>query len=334
MSKMMQMESITSSTINVMGGPAGDPVLMNQLQQNYQQALSRVMSMPPEQQYAMLYPTAPSSQLSLEQNNSNDDNKVIDTPEYTVTISNQGGGSVTAVNKATQQSTKVWGDPHLSMNGKDLGTFTSNHILHLDDGTTIAINTTPTNDKGVSYISSATVGSADGNSIIKVGNVQGRGGLSVEQLNASGIASYMNAQNGGAVLNVASNGSISTNTDNGLFTFDPNNTTMDNAVLSQEDLTKSSVDMMTASFNQLVSQNYGQQATQQFTQYVSNTSINPQTSQQNNQQASPQFMQWVKDNTSPIWNNTDAWVVANAMNKGDPGKTVGTMQQWVSATWV
>lgn len=66
----------------------------------------------------------------------------IDLGNYTIDC-NESNSEFTVTNKKTGETTRVWGDPHVDVDGKHVGDFYGTTTLNLDDGTKITINTTP-----------------------------------------------------------------------------------------------------------------------------------------------------------------------------------------------
>ena len=66
----------------------------------------------------------------------------IDLGNYTLDL-NEGSSEFVLTNKATGETTRVWGDPHVEVDGQHVGDFYGRTTLNLDDGTKITINTTP-----------------------------------------------------------------------------------------------------------------------------------------------------------------------------------------------
>jgi hypothetical protein len=66
----------------------------------------------------------------------------IDLGNYTLDL-DEGNSEFLLTNKATGETTRVWGDPHVEVDGQHVGDFKGRMTLNLDDGTKISINTTP-----------------------------------------------------------------------------------------------------------------------------------------------------------------------------------------------
>jgi hypothetical protein len=62
----------------------------------------------------------------------------IDLGRYTLDL-NKSDSSFVLTNKATGQTTRIWGDPHFNVNGQQIGTFKGPMTLNLDDGTKITV---------------------------------------------------------------------------------------------------------------------------------------------------------------------------------------------------
>ncbi len=86
----------------------------------------------------------------------------IDTGRYTITASQSQAGQLTIHDNQTGKDTVVWGDPHITANGKDTAQFQHNGLtLKLDDGTTVQIQPTAVDGGGHSYINQVAVTKGD-----------------------------------------------------------------------------------------------------------------------------------------------------------------------------
>lgn len=75
----------------------------------------------------------------------------IDLGNYTLDL-NKSDSSFVLTNKATGQTTRIWGDPHFEVDGQQVGTFKGPLTLNLDDGTKITIYSKASADgSAVSY---------------------------------------------------------------------------------------------------------------------------------------------------------------------------------------
>jgi hypothetical protein len=85
----------------------------------------------------------------------------IDLGNYTLDL-DESNSQFVLTNKATGEQTKVWGDPHMVVDGKAVGDFYGTTTLNLDDGTKITINTTPYNaGNGMTLSSGLTITQGD-----------------------------------------------------------------------------------------------------------------------------------------------------------------------------
>ncbi len=101
--------------------------------------------------------SAPSAAPSLSVNGNS-----VNTGEYTITASTSDDGSLTITNNQTGQSTEVWGDPHIKVNGQDTADFQKDPLnIQLQDGTVIHIDPTPVNSNGVSHIGQVSITKGD-----------------------------------------------------------------------------------------------------------------------------------------------------------------------------
>lgn len=83
--------------------------------------------------------------------NQSGDRAHIDLGNYTLDL-NKADSSFVLTNKATGETTRIWGDPHFEINGQQIGTFKGPMTLNLDDGTKITIYPKASTDgKNVSY---------------------------------------------------------------------------------------------------------------------------------------------------------------------------------------
>lgn len=86
----------------------------------------------------------------------------VNTGEYTITAGTNDDGSLTITNNQTGQSTEVWGDPHIKVNGQDTADFQKDDLnIQLQDGTVIHIDPTATNSDGVSHIAQVSITKGD-----------------------------------------------------------------------------------------------------------------------------------------------------------------------------
>jgi len=131
----------------------------------------------------------------------------IDLGNYTLDL-DESNSQFILTNKQTGETTKVWGDPHMVVDGKAVGDFYGTTTLNLDDGTKITINTTPYNAGNGMTLSSQLVitqGSKamvvqglDQNTLgdLKIGQVA-NGGQFVDAINDDGVDIYENPQGSG-----------------------------------------------------------------------------------------------------------------------------------------
>ncbi len=98
----------------------------------------------------------------------------VNTGEYTITASTKNDGSLTITNNVTHQSTEVWGDPHIKVNGQNIAQFQKDNLnIQLQDGTVIHIQPTATNSKGVSHIAQVSI--TRGNEAVTMGGTGAKG---------------------------------------------------------------------------------------------------------------------------------------------------------------
>ncbi len=86
----------------------------------------------------------------------------VDTGRYLITASTSQAGQLTIHDKETGKDTVVWGDPHISVGGKDTAEFQNDGLsLKLDDGTMVQIQPTAKDAGGHSYINQVAVTKGD-----------------------------------------------------------------------------------------------------------------------------------------------------------------------------
>jgi len=108
----------------------------------------------------------------------------VNTGEYTITAGTKDDGSLTITNNATHQSTEVWGDPHIKVNGQNTADFQKDNLnIQLQDGTVVHIQPTATNSQGVSHIGQVSV--TKGNQAVTMGGT-GADGFA-DGVNTSGV---------------------------------------------------------------------------------------------------------------------------------------------------
>ena len=117
----------------------------------------------------------------------------VNTGEYTITAGTNDDGSLTITNNQTGQSTEVWGDPHIKVNGQDTADFQNDPLnIQLQDGTTVHIDPTALQN-GVSHIGQVSI--TKGDQSVTMGG-QGKdgfaGGVTTSGVQ-SGIAAYQGA---------------------------------------------------------------------------------------------------------------------------------------------
>ena len=98
----------------------------------------------------------------------------VNTGEYTISGSTNDDGSLTITNNQTGQSTEVWGDPHVKVNGQDTAEFQKGPLnIQLQDGTTVHIDPTAQNSSGVSHIGQVSI--TQGNQTVTMGGDSSKG---------------------------------------------------------------------------------------------------------------------------------------------------------------
>ena len=86
----------------------------------------------------------------------------VDTGEYTITGSTNDDGSLTITKNQTGQSTEVWGDPHVKVDGQDTADFQKDPLnIQLQDGTVVHIDPTALNSNGVAHIGQVSITKGD-----------------------------------------------------------------------------------------------------------------------------------------------------------------------------
>lgn len=141
----------------------------------------------------------------------------IDLGNYTLDL-NEGNSEFTLTNKQTGEKTRIWGDPHVEVDGKHVGDFYGTMTLNLDDGTKITINTTPFNaGNGMTLSNRLTITQGDRAMVVSgldqntLGDLQIRqapiGGQLIEGLVADGTEIYENPE-GAGWLHLAGSGEL------------------------------------------------------------------------------------------------------------------------------
>lgn len=121
---------------------------------------------------------------------------------------NEGNSEFTLTNKETGEKIRIWGDPHVEIDGKAVGDFYDTMTLNLEDGTKITIHTTPYDKNNNMTLSTElvitkgdqamVVQGLDQNTLgdLKIGQVQ-TGGKLVDWANDDGVSIYENGDGAG-----------------------------------------------------------------------------------------------------------------------------------------
>jgi phosphoheptose isomerase len=97
----------------------------------------------------------------------------VNTGEYTITASTKDNGSLTITNNQTGQSTEIWGDPHIKVNGQDTAEFQNGPLnIQLQDGTVVHIDPTALQN-GVAHIGQVSI--TKGNQAVTMGGSGAQG---------------------------------------------------------------------------------------------------------------------------------------------------------------
>jgi phosphoheptose isomerase len=117
----------------------------------------------------------------------------VNTGEYTITASTKDDGSLTITNNQTGQSTEVWGDPHIKVNGQDTADFQTGPLnIQLQDGTVVHIDPTALQN-GVAHIGQVSITKGDQSVEMGGSGPNGfAGGVSTSKLQ-TGDAGYQSA---------------------------------------------------------------------------------------------------------------------------------------------
>ena len=100
----------------------------------------------------------------------------VNTGMYTISGSTNDDGSLTITNNQTGQSTEVWGDPHVKVNGQDTADFQKDGLnITLQDGTTVHIDPTAVNSNGVAHIGQVSI--TKGDQAVVMGGTGGANGF-------------------------------------------------------------------------------------------------------------------------------------------------------------
>ena len=100
----------------------------------------------------------------------------VNTGVYTISGSTNDDGSLTITNNQTGQTTEVWGDPHIKVNGQDTADFQKDGLnIALQDGTTVHIDPTSLNSNGVAHIGQVSI--TKGDQAVTMGGTGGPNGF-------------------------------------------------------------------------------------------------------------------------------------------------------------
>lgn len=110
----------------------------------------------------------------------------IDLGNYTLDLE-EGNSQFILTNKQTGEVTRVWGDPHMEVDGKAVGDFYGTMTLNLDDGTKITIHTTPYNaGNGMTLSSELVITQGDRAMVVQGLDQNTLGDLKIGQIASSG----------------------------------------------------------------------------------------------------------------------------------------------------
>lgn len=121
---------------------------------------------------------------------------------------NEANSEFTLTNKETGEKIRIWGDPHVEIDGKAVGDFYDTMTLNLEDGTKITIHTTPYDKNNNMTLSTElvitkgdqamVVQGLDQNKLgdLQIGQVQ-NGGRLVDWANDDGVSIYENGDGAG-----------------------------------------------------------------------------------------------------------------------------------------
>jgi len=141
----------------------------------------------------------------------------VNTGEYTITGSTKDDGSLTITNNLTHQSTEVWGDPHVKVNGHDIAQFQKDNLnIQLQDGTVVHIQPTATNSNGVSHIAQVSI--TKGNQAVTMGGTGANG--FANGVNTSGVMNDGHYQS--ALYNTPTATDVTLGADGNLYRDNPN----------------------------------------------------------------------------------------------------------------
>lgn len=97
-------------------------------------------------------------------------------------------------NKETGENYRIWGDPHVEIDGKHAFDFWGQTTFQLDDGTKVTIGTTPWDEGGNGATVASTVTITDGDYGVQIGGVDS---------NTRGDLEFTEYKGGGALLDAA-----------------------------------------------------------------------------------------------------------------------------------
>ncbi len=125
----------------------------------------------------------------------------IDLGRYTLDL-NDHNSEMVLHNKATGETTRIWGDPHFDYNGQRVGDFYGTLTLSLEDGTKITIDTTPweAGGNGTTLSSRLTITQGDRAIVVEGLDQNSRNDLQITEY-PSGFGGYVDAlRNDGTVI--------------------------------------------------------------------------------------------------------------------------------------
>jgi hypothetical protein len=157
-------------------------------------------------------PQATPSPLSVNGNS-------VNTGLYTITGSTKDDGSLTITNNQTGQSTEVWGDPHVNVNGQTIADFQKDPMnIQLQDGTVVHIDPTSLTSNGVSHIGQVSI--TKGDDSVTMGGVGANGfegGVNTSQMmtGVSGLQTSLYNSPNAIDLTLGADGNLYHNNANG-----------------------------------------------------------------------------------------------------------------------
>ncbi|MFM9829121.1 MAG: DUF1521 domain-containing protein [Sphingomonas sp.] len=139
---------------------------------------------------------------------------------YTLQV-NEHNSELTIVNQQTGEKTRIWGDPHVEIDGKQAYDFWGTTTFTLEDGTKITVNTEPWNGNPNAYVASSVAVTKGDQALVIEGISQNQigdlsvslsnNGRQIDAQNQDGFVLHENAEGAGWLS--AKTGKVATQAD-------------------------------------------------------------------------------------------------------------------------